>query len=142
MDWKRSGLIRLILLALVSLGGWLALGSGVSFLIGFILAVSSASVLIYLMRQAISRPLTQRENKVWSHMSEGGRSRYILKAVLRGLLVGVVGSSIALFNSVKEKGLNADNVEIFFAVVFVSVFTFYYMAVKFWDVNEKRSKKP
>ena len=142
MNVKRTGLSQLILLAVMCLGGWLALGSGVRLLTGFILLVGSSAWLLFLARRKLSQPLAQREVEVWSRVSESGKSRYIRKAVIMGLLVGVVSSSLVLFNSIKDKGVSAEGVEIFAATVLIVTFVFYYAAVRIWDATENRNKKP
>jgi succinate dehydrogenase hydrophobic anchor subunit len=142
MNTKSEGRTRLILLAAMCQGGWLALGSGVLMIVGVILLFSSFAGLVFLTRRKLTQPLAGGEADRWGRISEGGKSRYVRGAAITGLLVGVISSSVILFDSIKDRGLRAVDLEIFAATVLIFVFTFYYGATRVWDVNEKRSKKP
>ncbi|PYS78399.1 MAG: hypothetical protein DMF67_01665 [Acidobacteria bacterium] len=143
MSGKSSGLTLLILVALMSAGGWLILGSsGVRLLAGYTLVVSSFAVFAFLVRRENTRPLTRREVGAWDHVQAGGRSNYIRKAVVKGLLLGVVSSSVAVYSQHSGGGFGAYDLALFAALVLVVTFAMYYLADRMWDLNEKRSKKP
>jgi hypothetical protein len=75
-------------------------------------------------------------------MSEGGKGKYIRKAIMIGLLLGIVSNSVLMFDSFKTRGITAEDLEIFAATTLILIFTFGYGAAKIWDLNEKRCKKP
>src|SRR5436305_12402392 len=101
MSGKTRGLHQLILLVLMCVGGWLALDSGVRFLIGLILIFGSATWLLLLIKVRLSQPKTKGEAKVWGKVSEGGKGKYIRKAIIMGSLLGVASNSILMFESFK-----------------------------------------
>jgi hypothetical protein len=143
MRGKSSGLAILILVALMSAGGQLALGSsGARFLVGFILAMGSFAGFIFLVRRENDRPLTRSEADAWGNVQAGGKSNYIRRAVFKGLLLGVISSSAAVYSLHKGGGFGAYDLALFVALVFVVTFTFYYLALRMWDRNEKRGRKP
>lgn len=143
MRGKSSGLTPLILLALMSAGGWLVLGaSGALLLAGYVLALGSFAGFAFLVRRKNARPLSRGEADVWSHVREGSKSKYIRKAVIKGLLLGVAGGSTAVYSQNKEEGFGAYDLALFVALVLIVTFAMYYAAVRMWELNEKRSKKP
>ena len=143
MSGKSSSLTPLILVALMSAGGWLALGpSGMRFLAGFILIMGSFAGFVFLARRQNARPLSRREADAWGHVQAGGKSAFIRKAVVRGLLLGVVSSSVAVYTQHQGGGFGAYDLALFAALVLVVTFAMYYLAVKMWELNEKRSKRP
>jgi hypothetical protein len=143
MSRKSSSLTLLILMALMSAGGWLALGSsGLRFLAGFILVMGSLAWFVLLVRRGNARPLSRREADAWGHVQAGGKSTYIRRAVMKGLLLGVVSSAVAVYSQHESGGLGAYDLALFVALVLIAVFAMYYLAVRMWDLNEKRSKKP
>jgi hypothetical protein len=142
MNKKISGYGQLALVGLMCLGGWLALGSGARFLTGFILVISSFAGFAFLVRRTTGRPLAQGESEVWSRVKAGGKSNYIRKAVVKGFLLGVISSSLALLKTLKETGFTVRNLVLFIALVSIATFLGYYLAVRAWDANEKRNKRP
>src|SRR4051812_38887213 len=142
MSGETRGLDQLILLVLMCVGGWLALDSGVRLLIGLILIFSSVTWLLLLKRRQLSKPMAKREEEVWGQASERGKSQYIRRAIIMGLLLGITGNFVRIFGSSKSRGISAEDLEIFAATTLIGAFTFGYGAAKIWDLNEKRSKKP
>jgi hypothetical protein len=122
------------------LGGWLSLGSGTRLLAGFTLAVISVAGLVVLARRKNSLPPSRREEEAWGYMREQGKSHYIRKAVIKGALLGVASSSLAVFVSAKDTGLRARDLGLFVALTLIITFAFYYTATKVWDANNKRGR--
>jgi hypothetical protein len=142
MNKKDSSYSLLVLVGLMCLGGWLALGSsGTRFFTGFILVISSFAGFIFLMRRENTRPLSRREAEAWGRVKEGGKSNYIRKAFVKGLLMGMVSSAVAVFSLNKGRSFGAYDLALFAALVLVVTFVVSYMSVRVWELNEKRSKK-
>jgi hypothetical protein len=133
----------LILLALMSAGGWLVLGaSGARLLAGYVLAIGSFAWFAFLVRRENVRPLSRREADAWGRVREGSKSNYIRKAVVRGLLLGTVSSAAAVYSGNKGESFGAYDLALFVALVLIVTFAMYYCAVRMWELNERRSKKP
>ncbi|MBV8858216.1 MAG: hypothetical protein JOZ02_14895 [Acidobacteria bacterium] len=130
-------------MALMSAGGWLALGaSGARLLAGYALVIGSFVGFAFLVRRENARPLSQREADAWGHVREGSKSKYIRKAVVKGLLLGAASSSAAVYSQKKGEGFGAYDFALFVALTLIVTFAMYYLAVRMWDVNERRSRKP
>lgn len=143
MSGQSSSLTQLALVALMSAGGWLALdASGARLLVGLILIMLPFAGLIFLARRENARPLSQMEANAWRHVQAGGRDNFIRRAVVKGLLLGVVSSSVAVYGQQKGRGLEAYDAALFVVLVLVVTFAMYYLAVRMWDLNERRSKEP
>jgi hypothetical protein len=122
-------------------GGWLAPGSGARLLIGLILIFSSATWLLLLIKGRLSKPMAKSEAKVWGKVSEGGKGKYIRKAIVMGLPLGIASNSILMFDSFKVRGISAEDLEIFVSTTLIATFTFGYGAARIRDLNVKRNKK-
>jgi hypothetical protein len=143
MSGKSSSLTPLILVALMCAGGWLTLGSsGMRFLAGFPLVMGSFAGFIFLVRRQNARPASRGEADAWGNTQAGGKGNFVRKAVVKGLLLGVVSSSAAVYSRHEGGGFGAYDVALFVALVFIVTFAFYYLALRMWDLNEKRGKKP
>jgi hypothetical protein len=141
MSRDSSGLIQLLLVAVMSCGGWLALGSGPRFLAGSILVLAALAGLVYFARRKNARPLDGREAEVWEGVRERGRRSYIRRAVIMGLIMGAGSSSVAVFGRGGGVSFGARDIGLFVALVAIITFACYYAAVRIWDVNEQRGKR-
>jgi hypothetical protein len=141
MNGKSFGLLQLLLLALATCGGWLALGSARQFIAGSALILVASAGLIFLARRENSRPFDEREAEVWEATKRGGRRGYIRRSVIAGLFLGVVSSSAAVLTRENDVSFSAWDVGLFVALVSIITFGCYYAAVRMWETNEQRSKR-
>jgi drug/metabolite transporter (DMT)-like permease len=89
MSRTGSGLLQLFLMVLMLVGMWLASSSDTTLLIGLLLGFGAAAGLVVLARRENSRPLAQEERAAWAIIRAKGKRRFVLRAVMNGLLLGV-----------------------------------------------------
>ncbi len=144
---KRLPLVYGILITSVFIGAWLA-GlfdgdevpeeiSGLDLLLGVVglfISVGSIIVFFYLVGR-YRRPMNEAEAVAWKQVRENGKTSYIRLVLIRGCLMGLVSSSLAVFYSGSSTGLSRLGLFIMVASIITSAS--YYAAIRFWKSNEE-----
>ena len=90
MSRNVSGLVQLLLMALMLVGVWLASSRDSTLLIGLLLGLGAAAGLIVLARRENSLPLDQDERAAWEIIRAKGKRLFVLKAVMKGFILGLI----------------------------------------------------
>jgi hypothetical protein len=108
-------------------------------LIGFFLLLGALIGIVLVIRQN-SRPMSESEMREWAIVREVGKRKYILRAVLKGVLFGVLAISwpiISDYWKVKSFDLIIDSIRTYAALVLTCVFGAYYAGIRTWDANDR-----
>jgi hypothetical protein len=136
-----------LLMALVYLGIWLG-GifksntddlSTLRVASGYFLIMAASIGLIVLIYRNI-RPMGQRGIVAWEITRKRGKRTYILNAILKGFLLGVMGSLISIAGNFWHSSSISESLSIAAGITVVIIIGMCYAAIRTWDANEKDYK--
>jgi len=139
MNSNVSGLAKLILMALMLVGVWLANYSDTRLLIGLLLGFGAAAGIIVLVRRENSLPLGHGERERWKIIRAKGKRHYVLRSVMYGLFVGLV---FLLYQMIRrlwsgEPFAASSGFLLIVLLIIIYIGGSYYAALKKWALYEE-----
>lgn len=113
-------------------------------LFGFLLFVGALIGIVLMIRQN-QRPMNEREMFEWEMLRREGRGNYIRRAILKGVLFGLLTITWPLISdylSARSFGPMVDSLWIYVALFLTCVLGAYYFAVRIWNTNERDFEAP
>jgi len=143
MSRSVSGLMKLFLMVLMLVGMWLASSSDTTLLIGLLLGFGAVAGLVVLARRENSRLLAQDERAAWAIIRAKGKRRFVLRAVMNGLLLGV---AFLLYQLIRSLWTGEPFTATYtFLLITLAIVLYiggsYLTAIKTWSLYEERYKE-
>ena len=105
---------------------------------GFVILVGAVIQLILLARRNI-QPMTEKDLYQWQLVRNGGRSRYVSNAILKGVVLGLLAISWPLIEDYWKGSffLLKQSAWIYVVLFLACSLAAYFAAVRIWNANER-----